>query len=54
MDWLDRIGAEFGHGFLHLGYGDYEFYVHAHHNGDKYPSAREVIDAALARKPEGQ
>ena len=47
LDWLDREGHEQGHGFSHMAYGDYRHHVHATYGGVKYPSARDVIDAAM-------
>lgn len=47
LDWLDKTGHEDGHSFCHVGYGDYRFYAHATNGKWSYPSAREVIDAAM-------
>jgi len=53
LDWLDKEGHKYSHGFCHVGCGDYRHYVHQTHGGTQYPSARQTIDAALAADAAG-
>ncbi len=47
LDWLDRTGISDGHGFVHAKFGDYRYYALQHYGGNKYPTAREIIDRAM-------
>lgn len=47
LDWLDKTGREEGHGFCHVGYGDYRYYAHKWHGKQQYPSARQTIIDAM-------
>lgn len=53
LDWLDKTGHESGHGFCHVGFGDYRYYAHMTYGGVKYSSAREVIDKEIASISDG-
>ena len=47
LDWLDKTGFEWGHGFCHKGYGEYMYYAHSSCGGYTLPTARAAIDSAM-------
>lgn len=50
LDWLDETGKQHGHAFCHVYHEEFRYYVLANFNNVIYPTAREIIDAAIKKK----